>query len=120
MLQFRKYFANVFARAAAALENNEESGVFKSLIKGGGHKNGEIFKSRSSEISILLLVKRGSLLISLYTIHFFLLFCVTCPQELFSKNKKNQQIPRRKKTLNILLMSTWSSGKRYIFRNTII
>lgn len=57
MLQFRKYFANVFARAAAALENNEESGVFKSLIKGGGHKNGGIFKS---EISILFLVKRRS------------------------------------------------------------
>ena len=65
MLQFRKYFANVFARAAAALENNEESAVFKYLVK-----------------------------------------------ELFRKNKKNQKIARRKKTLNILLMSTWSSGKR--------
>ena len=65
MLQFKKYFANVFARAAAALENNADSSVFKSLI-----------------------------------------------MELFRKTKKNQQIARMKKTLNILLMSTWSSGKR--------
>ena len=65
MLQFKKYFANVFARAAAALENNADSSVIKSLI-----------------------------------------------MELFRKTKKNKQIARRKNTLNILLMSTWSSGKR--------
>ena len=69
MLQFKKYFANVFARLAAALENNEESSVFKSLI-----------------------------------------------MELFRKTKKNQQIARMKKTLNILLMSTWSSGKRSFYK----
>ena len=67
MLQFRKYFANIFARAAAALENNDESSVFKSLI-----------------------------------------------MELFRKTKKNKQIARRKENLNILLMSTWSSGKRSV------
>ena len=65
LLQFRKYFANIFARVAAAIENDDESAVFKSLI-----------------------------------------------MELFRKTKKGQQTSRRKHTLNILLMSTWSSGKR--------
>ena len=64
MLQFRKYFAKFFGRAFAALENEEEDKIFKSLI-----------------------------------------------MELFGKSKAKKIVKRRKKSLNILLISSWSSGK---------
>ena len=65
MLQFRKYFAKFFGRALAALENNEEDKMFKSLIL-----------------------------------------------DLFGKSKTKKIVNRSRKTLNILLISSWSSGKR--------
>ena len=66
MLQFTRLYASFFSKAAAALENNEEGEVFKSLIS-----------------------------------------------ELFRTNKTKKRINKRRKTLNILLISTWSSGSIY-------
>ena len=64
MLQFTRLYASFFSKAAAALENNEEGEVFKSLIS-----------------------------------------------ELFRTNKTKKRTNKRRKTLNILLISSWSSGR---------